>query len=84
MAAKKTKPKKEKDGTLADAIKDIKKRFGSDSIMTLNEKPNVDVDAVPTGSIGLNHALGIGGFPRGRIVEVYGSENKKSSSVRPS
>lgn len=65
--------KKEKI-TYKDTIGDIKKRFGSDSIMTLNEKPDVDVDVIPTGSVGLDHALGIGGLPRGRIVEIFGPE----------
>ena len=59
---------------LNDTIDTIKKRFGAESVMKLNEKANVDVDVIPTGSIGLDRALGIGGLPRGRIVEIYGPE----------
>lgn len=65
---------KKTKATLKDTVADIKKRFGADSIMTLNEKPDVDVDVIPTGSVGLDHALGIGGLPRGRIVEIFGPE----------
>ncbi len=60
--------------TITDTVEAIKKRFGNDAIMKLNERPNVDVDVIPTGSVGLDHALGIGGLPRGRIVEIYGPE----------
>ena len=60
---------------MEDTLKDIRAKFGEDSIMKLDEKPNVDVGAISTGSIGLDHALGIGGMPRGRIVEIYGNES---------
>ncbi len=55
-------------------VQSIKARFGVDAIMTLDQKPNVDVDAISTRSIGLDMALGIGGLPRGRITEIYGPE----------
>jgi hypothetical protein len=64
------KPKAEKDSVgkvgIEDTLRDIKTKFGDDSIMMLGEKPHVDVNAIPTGSIGLDAALGIGGVPRGR------------------
>lgn len=53
---------------------EIRSRFGQESVMMLNEKPNLDIDVIPTGSVGLDHALGIGGLPRGRIIEIFGPE----------
>ncbi len=74
MAEKVEKPKS-KDEALAEAIKNIEKTFGKGSIMKLGERPNVDVDVIPTGSLSLNYALGIGGYPKGRIIEIYGPES---------
>lgn len=59
---------------LKDTLDGIRKRFGAESVMTLDEKPNVDVDVISTGSVGLDHALGVGGLPRGRIIEIFGPE----------
>lgn len=59
---------------LKDTLDGIRKRFGAESVMTLDEKPNVDVDVISTGSVGLDHALGVSGLPRGRIVEIFGPE----------
>lgn len=73
--------KKENKNNLKDTLADIKKRFGSDAIMTLNDKPNVDVEVIPTGSVGLDHALGIGGLPRGRIVEIFGPESSGKTTL---
>ncbi len=56
------------------AISQIEREFGRGTIMKLGEKPSLEVEVIPTGSIGLDHALGIGGFPRGRIIEIYGPE----------
>lgn len=78
---KKEKAEKKKDSTLAEALKDIREKFGEDSIMMLGEKPNVDVEAISTHSLGLNHALGIGGLPRGRIVEIYGAESSGKTTM---
>lgn len=62
-------------------IADIKSRFGDEAIMRLNERPRVDVDAVSTGSIGIDWALGIGGLPRGRIIEIYGPESSGKTTL---
>jgi recombination protein RecA len=59
---------------LEDALKQIEKQFGKGSVMKLGDKAHVDVEVIPSGSIALDVALGIGGYPRGRIVEVYGPE----------
>ncbi|MCH5171324.1 MAG: recombinase RecA [Erysipelotrichales bacterium] len=73
--AEKVEKTKSKDEALADAIKNIEKAFGKGSIMKLGERPNVDVDVIPTGSLSLDYALGIGGYPKGRIIEIYGPES---------
>ncbi|MCI0619528.1 recombinase RecA [Candidatus Wolfebacteria bacterium] len=66
---------------MEDTVKAIKTKFGEDSIMTLGEKPRVDVAAIPTGSISLDYALGIGGLPRGRIVEIFGPESSGKTTL---
>ena len=60
---------------LEDAIRGIEKSYGKGSIMRLGERQHVDVDVIPTGSILLDKALGVGGYPRGRIIEIYGPES---------
>lgn len=65
---------KEKGLSLKETIADIKSMFGEDAIMTLDEKPYGKVEVIPTGSIGLDIALGVGGVPKGRIVEIFGPE----------
>ena len=57
------------------AIDKIEKDFGKGSIMKLGDKTTVNVDAIPTGALALDVALGIGGIPRGRIIEIYGPES---------
>jgi len=71
---KKQKEPKTMNTALEDTIKSIQTKFGEGSIMKLGDKPRVDIDAIPTGSIGLDYALGIGGLPRGRVIEIYGTE----------
>lgn len=78
---KKEKTVKESGTTLKETITEIRKKFGDESIMTLDEKPNVDVEALSTGSIGLDSILGIGGLPRGRIIEVYGPESSGKTTL---
>ncbi|MCH7631171.1 MAG: hypothetical protein IIC07_04695, partial [Proteobacteria bacterium] len=67
--------KKDKLAGLEDTIASIQTKFGEGAIMKLGEKPRVDIDAISTGSIGLDIALGVGGLPRGRIIEIFGPES---------
>jgi recombination protein RecA len=67
--------------SIAETLRAIKTKFGDDSIMTLSESKRVDIDVIPTGSIGLDDALGIGGFPRGRIIEIFGPESSGKTTL---
>ncbi len=67
--------------SIAETLRAIKTKFGDESIMTLNESRRVDIDASPTGSIGLDDALGIGGLPRGRIIEIFGPESSGKTTL---
>src|SRR3989344_4928594 len=69
------------DKDIERAISEIKTKFGDDSIMMLGATPKVDVNAIPTGSIGIDWALGIGGLPRGRIIEVFGPESSGKTTL---
>jgi len=80
------KPKKEKEAkslgaNIEDTLNAIKTKFGEDSIMKLGEKPRVDVNAISTGSIGLDAALGVGGLPRGRMIEIFGPESSGKTTL---
>ena len=66
---------------IAETLRSIKTKFGDDSIMTLDETKKVDIEVVSTGSIGLDDALGIGGYPRGRILEIYGPESSGKTTL---
>lgn len=66
---------------LKDALIKIEKDFGPGTVMKLSDKPNVRVDAISTGSIGLDIALGILGLPKGRIVEIYGPESSGKTTI---
>ena len=66
-------PAKEK--ALEDAFKSIEKSYGKGSVMRLGDKAQEKVDVIPTGSIALDVALGVGGYPKGRIIEIYGPES---------
>ncbi|MBP5360595.1 MAG: recombinase RecA [Bacteroidaceae bacterium] len=71
----------EKFKALQVAMAKIEKDFGKGSIMKLGDKPVEKVDVIPTGSIGLNLALGVGGYPRGRIIEIYGPESSGKTTL---
>lgn len=77
----KQKPEKKGASTLKDTIRDIRKKFGPESIMTLDETPRVDVESLPSGSLGVDLAIGIGGYPRGRIVEIFGPESSGKTTL---
>jgi len=66
---------KEKQKALEGALKSIEKQFGKGAVMRLGEAPRQQVDVISTGSLGLDMALGIGGIPKGRIIEIYGPES---------
>jgi len=68
------KKNKQNNDKLSETIKLIKDKFGDESIITMDQQPKIGIDCIPTGSFGLDLALGIGGLPRGRIVEIFGPE----------
>lgn len=65
----------EKDKALAQVLADIEKQFGKGAIMKLGEQKDIEIDVVPSGSLSLDIALGVGGYPKGRIIEIYGPES---------
>jgi RecA protein len=65
----------EKDKALAQVLADIEKQFGKGAIMKLGEQKDIEIDVVPSGSLSLDMALGVGGYPKGRIIEIYGPES---------
>jgi len=73
--------KKDSINDIAETLRSLKTKFGDDAIMTLDQSKKVDIDSVPSGSIGLDDALGIGGYPRGRIVEIYGPESSGKTTL---
>ena len=87
MAAKKdtvpktAAPAADKKAALETALAQIEKQFGKGAVMKLGANVTMQVDAIPTGSLGLDLALGIGGVPRGRIVEVYGPESSGKTTL---
>ncbi|MDD6643542.1 MAG: recombinase RecA [Faecousia sp.] len=86
MAQKKTTyeapaPAEDKKKALETALHQIEKNFGKGSVMRLGDRPEMNIDAIPTGSLALDAALGIGGLPRGRIVEIYGPESSGKTTL---
>src|SRR5215470_9091322 len=71
----------DRDKALETALLQIERQFGKGTVMRLGEEARVPVEVIPTGSIALDVALGIGGLPRGRIVEVYGPESSGKTTV---
>lgn len=72
---------KKENKNLKAAIEEIKEKFGEGAIMKLKEVKAVDVDVVPTGNISLDMALGVGGVPRGRVIEIYGGESTGKTTL---
>lgn len=86
MATKKTAyeapaPADDKKKALDTALSQIEKTFGKGAVMRLGDKPEMSVDAIPTGSLALDAALGIGGVPKGRIIEIYGPESSGKTTL---
>ena len=73
--------KKEKDKTLEQVLADIEKQFGKGSIMKLGEKGVRNIDVVSSGSLALDQALGVGGYPKGRIIEIFGPESSGKTTI---
>jgi len=81
MIKKEKKEPKVIGANIDSTLDEIRTKFGDDSIMKLGEKPRVDVNAISTGSIGLDAALGVGGLPRGRIIEIFGPESSGKTTL---
>ena len=86
MAQKKTAyeapaPAEDKKKALDTALHQIEKNYGKGAVMRLGDRPEMNVDAIPTGSLALDAALGIGGLPRGRIIEIYGPESSGKTTL---
>ena len=86
MATKKTAyesptPATDKKKALQTAISQIEKNFGKGTVMRLGDRPEMNVEAIPTGSLALDAALGIGGVPKGRIIEIYGPESSGKTTL---
>ncbi len=67
--------------TLEETLKEIQKLYGKGSVMRLGDRPKVEVDVIPSGSLLLDDALGVGGYPKGRIIEIYGPESSGKTTL---
>ena len=72
---------KNEEVALDEALKEIERTFGKGSVMKLGERPRVDVDVIPSGSLLIDAALGVGGYPKGRIIEIYGPESSGKTTL---
>ena len=86
MASKKTAyeapaPADDKKKALETALRQIEKSFGKGAVMRMGDRPSMEVEAIPTGSLALDAALGIGGVPKGRIIEIYGPESSGKTTL---
>lgn len=72
---------KDKMSALDEALKTIEKTYGKGAVMRLGERPHVEVDAIPSGSLLLDYSLGVGGYPKGRIIEIYGPESSGKTTL---
>lgn len=77
---KKEETKNEQEA-LEDALKEIERTFGKGSVMKLGDRPHIDVDVIPSGSLLIDEALGVGGYPKGRIIEIYGPESSGKTTL---
>ena len=78
---------KEKENLRADALdetlKQIEKLYGKGAVMRLGDRETVDVDAIPSGSLLIDEAIGVGGYPKGRIIEIFGPESSGKTRFFP-
>ena len=81
MAKENELTKDKKEQLLSEALKQIEKQYGKGSVMKLGDRANVDVDVISTGSLAIDHCLGVGGLPRGRIIEIYGPESSGKTTL---
>lgn len=81
MAAEKKNPTQDKKTALESALKQIEKQYGAGAVMRLGENRHLNIDAISTGSLTLDLATGIGGLPKGRIVEIYGPESSGKTTL---
>ena len=79
--AKEVANKDNREELLNEALKQIEKQYGKGSIMKLGDRTNVDVDVISSGSISIDYCLGVGGFPKGRIIEIYGQESSGKTTL---
>lgn len=79
--AKEVANKDNREELLNEALKQIEKQYGKGSIMKLGDRTNVDVDVISSGSISIDYCLGVGGFPKGRIIEIYGPESSGKTTL---